>query len=478
MLKRIIILISIFFLVPLAFGCSQAPAPESTIIVVEVSQPEPSTDVPTELPTQTSIPTNTSVPPTETQVPATDTPVPTETPTDTLTPSITPTFSPQTLNFPADAPVKIGTLLWETHEIGIDALRGIELALSDFGGEILGHPIELLSYDEECSELAGQRGSQILALDDSVVGVIGTSCSRAALIAAKAISDKGKIMISPSNSNPEYTAPDSHEEGYFRTYPNDIQALSAVTSYSFNELGSRRLANFFVAEDKIQKLWSSHICQLFQDLGGDCVLERAVIPGTTFWEPVINALLEAEPDIIHLTFWDHKDAGVLITEIRNTPGFSETPIAVWEGLNNQGFLAEVGQNAVGIYVSTTNVEYDRDTQAYQELYQAYQSVYKEEPVSIFHAYAYDAASLLLNALAQVAVLHDDGSLSVDPLAIRDVLYATSDYPGATGILTCSLYGDCSAVQGGKLYQFTSADPYTFNPGPADSPSSNPSQIWP
>jgi len=223
MLKKILGPISILLMASLAFGCSQTP--DSTTSVDEVSQAEPATDVPTD----TSVPTNTPIPPTDTPIPATDTPLPTETPTDTPTPSITPTFSPQTLNFPAGAPVKIGTLFWETHEIGIDSLRGVELAVSDFGGEISGHPIELLSYDEECSELAGQRGSQFLALDDSVVGVIGTTCSRAALIAAKAISDKGKVMISPSNSSPEYTAPETHQGGYFRTFPNDIQALSATT---------------------------------------------------------------------------------------------------------------------------------------------------------------------------------------------------------------------------------------------------------
>ena len=478
MLNKILALISILLLAYMTFGCSQTPSPESAAPVEQVSQSQPATEVPTGIPTYTSVPTDTIVPPTDTPVPPTNTPLPTNTPTETLTPSITPTFSPQTLNFPAGAAVKIGTLLWESNEIGVDSLRGIELAVRDFGGEILSHPIELLSYDEECNELAGQRGSQLLALDDTVVGVIGTTCSRAALIAAKAISDKGKVIISPSNSNPEYTAPDSHQGGYFRTFPNDIQALNATTQYTFTELGSRRLANLYIANDKIQTLWSRHICQLFQDIGGECVLERAVLPGTTFWEPVINSLLEAEPDLIHLTFWDNKDAGALVTAIRNTTDLAEIPIAVWEGLNNPGFLAEAGENAVGIYVSTTNAEYNKDTLAYQTLFQDYQAMFNEEPVSIFHAYAYDATSLLLKAISQVAVLHEDGSLSIDPLAIRDVLYATVDYSGATGYLTCSPYGDCSAVQGGKLYQFTSGNPDTFNPGPADLLSSNPSQVWP
>jgi branched-chain amino acid transport system substrate-binding protein len=474
MLKKVFTLIIFLLLLLLTFGCSQPPPTQLISPVQQVSEPENSTQAPT----NTSLPTDTLIPATYTPLPPTNTQLPTDTPTETLTPSITPTFSPQTLNFPPGAPVRIGTLLWESNPIGVDSLRGVEIAVSDFGGEILGHPIELLGYDEECNELAGQRGSQILALDDSVIGVIGTTCSRAALVAAKAVSDKGKVMISPSNSSPEYTAPDSRENGYFRTYPNDIQALNAIAQFAYDELGSRKLASIYVANDKVQTLWSDFTCQLFTNLGGECVLERAVLPGTTFLEPVVNALLETNPDLIHIIFWDPKDAGLLIAEIRNTPELAETAIAVWEGLNNPNFLAEAGENALGVYVSTTSIDFDRNTLVYQTFFQAYQANYSEEPVSVFHAFAYDAASLLLKAIAQVAVLNEDGSLSVDPLAIRDVLNATVDFPGLTGSLTCSPYGDCSAVQGGNLYQFTSGDPDTFNPGPGESLSSNPSQVWP
>src|SRR5690554_2688642 len=35
--------------------------------------------------------------------------------------------------------------------LGIDSRRGIELAIADFGGEILGHPIELIGEDTGCT---------------------------------------------------------------------------------------------------------------------------------------------------------------------------------------------------------------------------------------------------------------------------------------------------------------------------------------
>ena len=46
--------------------------------------------------------------------------------------------------------------------------------------------------------------------------------------------------------------------------------------------------------------------------------------------------------------------------------------------------------------------------------------------------------------AVTELLVKDGSLSVDLGILREALYATADYPGVTGTLTCSEYGDCSA----------------------------------
>ena len=68
----------------------------------------------------------------------------------------------------------------------------------------------------------------------------------------------------------------------------------------------------------------------------------------------MNVLLEAAPDFIHITFGDPKDTAALIAEIRANPDLSDTTIAVWEPLNNAEFLNQTGENAVGIYVSTTS----------------------------------------------------------------------------------------------------------------------------
>ena len=66
-----------------------------------------------------------------------------------------------------------------------------------------------------------------------------------------------------------------------------------------------------------------------------------------------------------------------------------------------------------------------------------------EPISIFHAHAYDAAMMIFAAIEKVAVKGPDGSLYIPRQALRDAMYATTDFAGLTGSLTCSPTGDCA-----------------------------------
>ncbi len=448
----------------------------------DTSSPQEQSDSPTKpttTPAKSPEPTKTEVLPTETPIPS-ETPLPTQThtPLPTDTPTVTPTFSPDTLSFAPGEPLKIGYLLMEANPLGLDSRRGAEIALSDFGGEIYGHPVGLTGFDSECNVLAAQRGAQILIRDDSVIAILGTTCSGGALRAAPIVSDGARVLISPSNSNPELTAPDSRSPGYFRTSPNDLYQVKAVAQYAYNQLGARRLATVFVGSDKFQKLQSSALCEVFTELGGECVMEKPLEAGNTYMLPAINSLVEAAADVIYFMSWDFDAGAAFLSEAQTTPGLENAALFVWEGCLSPDFLQQAGDNALGVYVSKTSYDYDQETGIYQTFLEAYRNNYGEEPISIYHPYAYDAATLLLKAIARVAIQGEDGSLMVDPLAVRDALYVVDEFTGLTGLISCSPLGDCASSAGGEVYEFTSGDPTTFKPGPADSLSSNPSQVWP
>jgi branched-chain amino acid transport system substrate-binding protein len=68
---------------------------------------------------------------------------------------------------------------------------------------------------------------------------------------------------------------------------------------------------------------------------------------------------------------------------------------------------------------------------------------QENPISIFHAHAYDAMNMVIAAIEKVAVQDADGTLHIPRQAMRDAMYATKDFPGLTGNLTCTPTGDCA-----------------------------------
>ena len=68
--------------------------------------------------------------------------------------------------------------------------------------------------------------------------MIGTSCSSAALgVADKILSDKGILLISPSNTNPGLTAEGTHQPFYLRTAHNDKIQAAIVADFVFTEQG-------------------------------------------------------------------------------------------------------------------------------------------------------------------------------------------------------------------------------------------------
>jgi branched-chain amino acid transport system substrate-binding protein len=79
-----------------------------------------------------------------------------------------------------------------------------------------------------------------------------------------------------------------------------------------------------------------------------------------------------------------------------------------------------------------------------EFLPAYREVSGEDdPISVFHAHAFDAYNMIADAIEEVAIQGDDGTTYIPRTALRDAFFATSDYEGVTGTLTCDEFGDCA-----------------------------------
>ncbi|MXX25840.1 MAG: hypothetical protein F4Z82_10425 [Caldilineaceae bacterium SB0668_bin_21] len=76
-----------------------------------------------------------------------------------------------------------------------------------------------------------------------------------------------------------------------------------------------------------------------------------------------------------------------------------------------------------------------------ELNAAYQERYGEHSTSAYLAHAYDATTLLLRAIEEVAVVVGD-ALYIDRAKLREAVGGTSGFSGIIGAISCDEFGDC------------------------------------
>ena len=373
-----------------------------------------------------------------------------------------------------DAPIHIAWAMVVSggdSTLGIDSRRGVEIAVDDKGGKLLNHTIELTGEDTGCNAEGGQAAAQKLVADKTIIAIIGTSCSSEARVAAPILSDAGFTMISASNTAPDLTAEGTHVAGYMRTAHNDIFQGAVGAEFAYNSLGVRRVATIHDGSPYAQGLTTVFSAR-FIELGGEIVSAQAVGPDDTDMRPVLTTIAAATPDFLYFPIFIQA-GGFIAAQSKEVPGLETVPLMGADGLFSPNFVTAAGGASVGMYLSSP--DFSAFTSGYQAFLDKHKTKYGENVLSAFHAHAYDATNIIFAAIEKVAVQDADGTLHIGRQALRDAMFATKDFAGLTGTLSCSALGDCGAPII-AVYEIMSADAATWNPGAAAD--SNPKKIYP
>jgi branched-chain amino acid transport system substrate-binding protein len=356
--------------------------------------------------------------------------------------------------------------------LGVDSQRGVEMAVDD-RKEVLGHPIELVGQDTQCTAEGGQAAAEKLSADPQLVAVVGTSCSSEARVAIPIMCERGIAMVSSSNTAPELTNPDRPGDHfcYLRTAHNDQAQAVAAAQFAWETLKVTRAATIHDGSP-----YSNSLQQMFADmftkLGGTITAQQAVDPAQTEMGPALIPIRETKPELVYYPVFIQ--AGAAITrQARGTPGLEKVHLMSADGTFSPDFLKAAGDSALHMFYSSP--DFSRFGDRYQEFAQRYWDRYGEAPIAPFHAHAYDAATMILAAIEKVTIQEPDGTLHIPRLGLIDFLFATKGFPGLTGELSCNPYGDCGSAQI-AVYEVVNADPASWNPGPG--PDNNPRRIWP
>ena len=341
-------------------------------------------------------------------------------------------------------PIRIASALVITgpnESLGLDSQYGVEIAIAD-RGEIEGHSIELQTEDDGCNAEGGQAAGQKIASDPSIVGVIGTSCSGAGVPMSQIVCAEGIAMISPSNTAPVLTDAETRESCYFRTAHNDKIQGRAMAEYVYNELGLTKAAVVHDGDPYTEGL-ASVFRDAFADLGGEVVAFEAEAADATNVEPLLTSIAASGPEIIYYPVFI--PLGSLITKTaQEIDGLEGVVLAAADGVQSPDFLDASGDAATGMYVSGPDLGFGNDI--YTTFLETYQTEYGTEPTAPFHAHAFDATNMLLDAIEEVAQVSDDGTMLIGRQALLDALSATSGMAGITGTISCDENGDCADPQ--------------------------------
>lgn len=342
-------------------------------------------------------------------------------------------------------PIEIGVLQVlsdELGEVGVVQVRAVELSIAGLGGQLLGHPIKLNILDSGCSSEAGENMALALATRAQVVGVIGTSCSGAAVTASKVISEAGMVMISGTNSAPSLTSKNKQpganwSPGYLRAMYNGINMATMAAIFAFQELGVTRSATIDDGSDFTRE-FVQEFKREFEELGGEVVIPIGINKGDDDMGPVLEAVAKLEPELIYFPLYE-PEALRLVTKTKDIAGLEDTILIGSGALRSENFIKRVGVAGQGLYLLSTEAVVGP---SYDKLASDYQVQYGEKPNHFSLPYGYDAAGILLAAIESVAIQEPDGTLYIGRAALREALYNTVDYKGITGRLTCDVFGDC------------------------------------
>jgi branched-chain amino acid transport system substrate-binding protein len=339
----------------------------------------------------------------------------------------------------------------EVADFGLPLQRGAELGVADYG-TVRGFEVDLGSrFDGQCTNFGGVSAGQAIARDESVIGVIGTSCSGAAAGAAPLITGAGMAMISPGNTSPALTSDlagnpgENYHVGYYRTAHNDLFQGRVMAEFVHDELGLGTAAAIHDGDPYTRGL-AEAFADAFEALGGTITGFTAVNKDDTNMVPVLLELAAGSPEALFFPVFQPV-GGHIAEQVPTVQGMEEVQMFSADGLLTAEYLSL--PQSVGMYFSGPDTRYGGNVnqstgKTAEEFLDAYEAAYEELPTSSFWAHAYDATTLLLDAITAASYVTDEGVLMIDRAGVREFLDSVDGYRGLIGEITCDEFGDCGS----------------------------------
>ena len=377
--------------------------------------------------------------------------------------------SPDTaIEIPFGEPIVIGVsapLSGPTETLGSEArdavIVGVELWKEANGDTIGGHEIEVHAEDDGCfkADLTLRAAGHLLYGNDGhdllpgLVGVIGPMCSDGASRVIPVYARAGIVMVSGGATRSDLTTGQTTPRFFFRTAYSNSQEGALQARYVIGQL---RAATAYVIDDS--EAYGTDLANSLQArlrAGGVEVTREAIAGGDVDFSELAGRIAADNPDVVIFEGFN-PEAALLYRQLRDA-GYSGLFIGS-DGAVSPDFIEPLGDLSDGAVFAGCSLTLP------EEFLSSYVSIIGSEPVTGFPAHTADAATILLDALAQVSQEQPDGSLVIDPLALRDAVSTPELLVGISGAIAFDENGDrigegasvglqMCRVEGGRFVNF-------------------------
>lgn len=312
------------------------------------------------------------------------------------------------------------------------------------GDQIAGHDIEVRAEDDGCTAsyttadgetryVAEDAADQLLR-QAGLVGVIGPQCSSGSKAAIPIFAEAGVVAISGSATTTGLNEQQPEGRFFFRTaYRNDLEGTLIGLFLTLNpELGIERAYMIDDGETYGEDL-ARNAVQVAARYGLT-VRRESIVQGTVDFGDLAGRIVEEGADFVGFAGFN-PEAALLYSQLRDA-GFEGVFGAGDGAASVVGFVGPVGaEEAEGVLFAGCKVPLR------QGFLDDFIGTHGHEPVAAFPAQYADAATILLNAVAEVAEEQEDGSLVIEPIVLRDAVRAAVLEDGLSGAIAFDEYGD-------------------------------------
>ncbi len=337
--------------------------------------------------------------------------------------------------------IKIGVavpLTGPQSAIGRDVVNAVKMAAEEYNltGKS-GTKIEVAAFDDQSQTKEAAVVAGKLASDPECFAVIGHLVSGCSLTASEIYARTGLAMITPSSTNPKITL--RGLRNVFRTCPSDDAQGAGAGDFAIKQLHKK---TFAILHD--QTAYGQGVAEAFRMAvlaGGGTVLSfGGVSPGESDYTEVVAKVKRVKAEVLY--FGGMYPEGSLIAKQLNSQDH-KTVILSADGLYVPEYISMAGKAAEGTIITFVAPEHWQAS-GQKDFVEKFQKEYGK--IKSYAPYAYDAASIVINAIT--ASVKSEGRRNLSRAKVLEAISRTKEYRGVTGVISFDSKGD---VVGGQVY---------------------------